>query len=156
MDPSQPLLNSNPYWIYPLHIIQLKNTTTMCGNLTLNTSFLCTSISLISPFFGNYQFGLIWRKDKLPWRNISFIFANSNRPRNQSYNVCISQILPIIYSASCPKMAFFDTLKLVSLFEKNGFKPNQLYHIILKFLNTSFFLGLRFDIQLLVSLFGGQ
>lgn len=77
LDPSQPLLPSNSLWIYPLHIIQLKNTTNMCGNLTLITTYLCTSINLIRPFIGKYSSSLVWKKDKLPCKNISYIYADS-------------------------------------------------------------------------------
>lgn len=156
LDPSQPRENSNPFWIYTLQIIQLKNTTKMSGKLTLSTTYLCTSIQLTKPFIGKYSTCLEWKKDKLPCKNVSYIFAHSNRPKNQSYNMCISQVLPILYSASNPVNAFLDLRKPIDLFHANGFRKKHLYRIVRNTLQTNTFLGIRFDVQVLINLFGGQ
>ena len=128
----------------------------MIGNLTLSTTYLCTSICLIKPFIGTYSTCLEWKKDKLPCRNVSYIFADSNRPKNQSYNACISQVLLILYSASNPVNAFLDLRKLIDLFHGNGFQKRHLYRIITNTLRTNIFPGVRFDLQILIKLFGGQ
>ena len=152
MDPSQPLTSSNPYWIYPLHIIQLKLTSTTCKEITLQSTFLCVTVKLTKPFIGSYTSRINWKKDKLPCNNISYIFLHSNRPRNQSYNVAISQVMPIIYSASSAFLAYLDILKLVELFHNNGFKQFHLHKIIINFLKTNSFPGIRFKIELLIEL----
>ena len=151
LDPSQPLSQSNPYWIYPLHIINLKLTSIVMDSITLSTTYLCSIIELSKPFIGFYTSKIHWKKDKLPCNNISSIFLHSNRPRNQCYNVVLSQIIPIVYSASSSLIAYLDILKLIDLFIKNGFKKRRLFTIILNFLKSNSFPGIRFDVLILIS-----
>ena len=151
--------NDNPKWIYPLHIIQLKPTATYHNHITTNAVFLCAKFTLHRPFIGNFSSSINWKKDKLPCNNVSYLFLKSNRPIKQCYNVCISQVVTILYAASHCFLAFQDLNKLIYLLKNNGFHKNTLIHIIYSYILENEFPGIHFDKSLLLKMindFGGE
>ena len=150
LNPDQPCVKDNPLWIYPLHIIQLKHTNQFIYGLPSETVFLCTKFLLTKPFLGDYNSSLHWKKDKLPCNNVSYLFLDSNRPINQCYNICISQLLPIMYSASHCFLAYQDIFKLIHTLAKNGFYNLKLINICIKHISTNNYPGLRFNKNLLL------
>lgn len=112
---------------------------------------ICSIYDPLSPFIDLFlditPLVLFGKKDKLPCKNISYIFVDSNRPKNQSSNVCLSQLLSILYFASSPKFGFFYIHKLISPFQANGFEIKRfigfeikrLHKIILNFLQHNQF-----------------
>ena len=152
-------LEDNPRWIYPLHIIQLKPTANYFNHITTSSVFLCAKFILHRPFIGNFSSSINWKKDKLPCDNVSYLFLKSNRPIKQCYNVCISQVVTILYTASHCFLALQDIYKLIYLLQQNGFHKNTLIHVIYSYVLENEFPGIHFNKILLLKMindFGGE
>ena len=159
LNENEPCTNDNPKWIYPLHIIQLKPTASYHNHITTNAVFLCAKFTLHRPLIGNFSSSINWKKDKLPCNNVSYLFLKSNRPIKQCYNICIWQVVTILYAASHCFLAFQDLNKLIYLLENNGFHKNTLIHIIYSYILENEFPRIHFDKSLLLKMindFGGE
>jgi len=100
LDLQQPLSTDNPYWIYPLHILEIKHEINAYAPDNLNRGVaahflnLHISINSIQRSYSTYKFD---KRRSLPFKYTQFIKFSSNRPVKQSYNTIIFQVLPILY-----------------------------------------------------------
>jgi len=151
LDPQQPRTSDNPFWIYPLHILEIK---------TEVSAFDANDPSRgISAHFMNVQFDLntsrpnqfIMRKfDKrknLPFKYTQFIKFHSNRPVRQSYNIIVSQILPILYVSNDTVLATQEIKLLINTLGSNGFQIERLRKKVIDWLSSGDFPGSRVNIQ---------
>ncbi|KAG0568196.1 hypothetical protein KC19_6G001700 [Ceratodon purpureus] len=156
LSPEQPRTPDNPFWIYPLHILEIKTEVSKFGATDPTQG--------ISAHFMNVQFDLhetdpknfVMRKyDKrrnLPFKYTQFIKFQSNRPVRQSYNIIISQILPILYISNDTMIAFQEILLLIRTLESNGFQAHRLQNLVTRWLETGTFPSTKTNIQALTLL----
>jgi hypothetical protein len=81
-----------------------------------------------------YTFQNFDKRRALPFQNIQYIKFNSNRPIWQAYNICISQVLPILYISSSDEAAIREIKCLIQTMCNNGFKQARLINTICRFL----------------------
>ena len=76
---------------------------------------------------------------------------NANRPIKQSYNIAISQTVPILYLSSTVEAAALEVNLIIATMVRNGFQEKRVRLIILQFLQTNPFPGLKFNLEMLVA-----
>jgi hypothetical protein len=99
LSPLQPRTDTNPFWIYPLHILQIKPEVTAYDTRNplrgISANFM--NITLEINESSEYMIRKHDKRRALPFPYTQFLKFRSNRPIKQSYNVIISQVLPILY-----------------------------------------------------------
>ena len=156
LSPEQPRTDDNPFWIYPLNVLEIKEET---------SSFAQNSPQLgISAHFMNAEFILnehnpelfIYKKyDKrrnLPFDYTQCVKFRSNRPIQQVYNIAVSQVLPILYISNSEPAALAEIQMLICTMCANGFHKTRLIKTISKFLKNGTFPGIQMDIQKIITL----
>ena len=101
LSPEQPRLDSNPYWIYPLNILEIKEETANFSILDKQkgvlAQFMNVELKVNEECPKQYTYKKYDKRRGLPFEYTQYIKFRSNRPVQQAYNICISQVLPIIY-----------------------------------------------------------
>jgi hypothetical protein len=137
LSPTQPRTADNPYWIYPLEVLEIK------PEVTAYTTD--TPLHGISAHFMNVQFDLdlvqlhlfsLKKFDK--WRALPFKF-HSNRPVKQCYNIIIGQVLLLLYISNNATNAALEILLLIHTLVANGFQEKRLRISILNWLAIGHF-----------------
>jgi hypothetical protein len=151
LSPSQPQTFDNPYWIYPLQVLEIKP--------EINTYATDNPLRGISAHFMNVQFDLdvvqphlysLKKYDKrraLPFKFTQFIKFHSNRPIRQCYNIIIGQVLPILYISNNAIFAVQEILLLIDTLVANGFQEKRLRKSILDWLAVGQFPASLVDID---------
>ena len=90
------------------------------------------------------------RRD-LPFPYTQFLKFRSNRPVKQSYNVIISQVLPILYVSNSVSSAVQEIESLITTMVANGFTEQRLRRLVVDWLKTNNFPHTKFSIANTIS-----
>jgi len=156
ISPQQKRTLDNPYWIYPLEVLEIKHEIekfvphdlqrgiqTYFMNLNIEITRLDTD-----PL--NFQLCKYDKKRSLSFKYTQYIKFGSNRPIKQSYAVAVSQTVPILYLSSSANAAIVEIQTLISTLKTNGFKKARLLGNIIRFLTSNTFPSIRFEMQVLL------
>jgi hypothetical protein len=124
--PDQPRTPDNPFWIYPLDVLEIKEETSTFSKTSptkktashfMNVEFLVNEIDPLLFSFRKFD-----KKCNLPFAYTQYIKFHSNWAVHQAYNILISQILPILYISSTDSVATEEIRILISTLCSNGFQ----------------------------------
>lgn len=125
LDPTAPRSSTNPFWIYPLNVVSLQPEFDSClpSNPAwgLSGHFLNVAISILDHDLGSFETTKFDKQRLLPFPFQQYIQFASNRPVSSSYNISISQVVPILYMSSYAILAFAEVRILISTLGRNGF-----------------------------------
>ena len=108
----QPRIDSNPFWIYPLNILEIKEETSGFSTLDNRKGVLAQFMNVelkvneVSPQL--YTYKKFDKRRGLPFDYTQYIKFRSNRPVRQANNICISQVLSIIYISNTDQDAVHE------------------------------------------------
>ena len=160
LDPTQPRIMSNPYWIYPLHILDIKTEVSCFSNsdpsLGINAHFMNVLVSISDEKFGIFTMQKFDKRRDLPFAYTQYIKFSSNRPVKQAYNVVVSQTVPILYLSNDINFALREINTLISILTSNGFRKAKLLQIVIKTLTTTNYPAVKFKVTELVKLLQGR
>jgi hypothetical protein len=160
LDPTQPRHMDNPFWIYPLDIIEIKTEVSQFSEnhpqSGIKAHFMNVLITVTNENSGMFIMQKFDKRRELPFKYSQFIKFKSNRPVKQAYNVVISQTVPILYLSSNPGVALYEIQALFTVLSNNGFRSTKLQQIVIKFLTNNHFPALRFDKSHLLQLLQGM
>jgi len=149
-DPKQEWSQSNPYWIYPLEVLEIKCEVSKYSETDplrgIQTNFMNLEIKVSEDNPANFSTCKFDKHRALPFVYTQHIKFHSNRSIRQSYSIAISQSVPILYLSNLVKVAIVEIKTLIDILTKNGFYEPRLRKTILNFLNKDQFPGLKFDI----------
>ena len=150
MDPNAERVASNPFWIYPLQIVEIKTEidkfSVLFPQRGTSAHFMNMQISVMNELDGVFRTHKFDKRRNLPFRYSQFLQFRSNRSVSQSYNIIQSQAFPILYLSSNEFDAQNELEFLLRTLTENGFRPHKLKSRLIKFLRHGSFPGLRFDI----------
>lgn len=109
MDPSAPKTKTKPFWIYPLHIVEIKPELD-CAHphaigYGLTRHFLNMHISVTDHLNKVYSSTKFDKPRHLPFSFQQYIQYKSNRLVSQAYSITISHMVPILYMANKATLA---------------------------------------------------
>jgi hypothetical protein len=155
LSPTQPRTEDNPFWIYPLNVLDIKEETSAFSAMTpgkgIATHFMNLHIQIneLQPsLFGLRKFD---KRRSLPFTYTQYIKFKSNRAVHQAYNIAVSQLVPILYISSSVTAAMDEIMILISTMNVNRFYKPRLLRIINQFLARNHFPGVRFNTQEILS-----
>lgn len=150
LDPNAERVASNPFWIYPLGIVEIKSEidrfSAMFPQRGTSAHFMNMQISIINEVEGVFRTHKFDKRRNLPFQYAQFLQFRSNRSVSQSYNIIQSQAFPILYLSSNEHDALNELEYLLQVLTANGFRRHKLKSRLLKFLRRGSFPGLRFDL----------
>ena len=154
--PSQPRTDSNPWWIYPLHVLEIKEETSRSTSdyptgFTV-AHFMNVAVTIHDPDSGKFSFTKFDKRRTLPFQYTQYIKFRSNRSVHQAYNIAISQLVPILYITSTNEAACLEIKQLLDTLMGNGFNHTRLLRISTQFLHRSCFPGSKLDIAKMIPL----
>ena len=151
LSPQQERLPTNPYWIYPLHVLEIKCEVVKYSELNpmkgILANFMNLEIRVSEKDPKAYSIRKFDKRRSLPFPYTQYIKFHSNRPIKQSYSIAVSQTVPILYVSSSIEAATEEIQLLVNTLVNNGFYEPRLRRTICEFLSRNPFPGLKFDIQ---------
>lgn len=154
LDPNAERVASNPFWIYPLGIVQIKSEidrfSAMFPQRGTSAHFMNMQISVINEVNGEFRTHKFDKRRNLPFKYSQFLQFRSNRSVSQSYNIIQSQAFSILYLSSNEHDVLNELDDLLQVLTANGFRRNKLKSRLLKFLRHGCFPGLRFDLAKVV------
>ena len=160
LDQSQPRNMDNPFWIYPLDIIEIKTEVSQFSESSpqfgVKAHFMNVLISITEEQSGTFLMQKFDKCRELPFKYSQFIKFKSNRPVKQAYNVVISQTVPILYLSSNSLVAMQEIQALFTTLAANGFRTTKLQQLVIKFLTSNNFPALKFDKDHLLFLLRGM
>jgi hypothetical protein len=152
---SQICSENNPFWVYPLNILKIKEETSTFDPLNqqrgLSAHFMNVEISVNIERNELFTFKKFDKRRALPSNYTQYIKFKSNRCVKQAYNIAISQLLPILYISNTNDAAIHEISLLINTMTNNGFNNLRLRKNICQFLLTSSFPGVKVDIQRILS-----
>jgi len=144
----------NPFWIYPLEVLEIKCEVTKYSDNDpsrgILANFMNMEIAITDHLSGVYTTQKYDKRRTLPFEYTQYIKFRSNRPIKQSYSIAVSQTVPILYISSTVDAASREIKMLISTLVGNGFFESRLKRTIRQFLLSNSFPGLKFQIQLLI------
>lgn len=151
LSPNQNRDPGNPYWIYPLQVLEIKCEVAQFAQNDplrgIRAHFMNLEVILDDNLKGGYTTCKFDKRRLLPFGYTQYIQFASNRPIKQAYSIAVSQTVPILYLSSTVTAAASEILILIQAMVKNGFKEQRLHHLIATFLARNQFPGLKFAIQ---------
>ena len=125
LNPSQPRIMDNPFWIYPLDIIEIKTEVSQFSESSpqfgVKAHFMNVLISITDERAGKFLMQKFDKRRDLPFKYSQFIKFRSNRPIKQAYNVVISQTILILYLSNSSILAMQEIQALFNTLTANGF-----------------------------------
>ena len=159
LDPTQPRTMDNPYWIYPLHILEIKTEVSVFSltnpGFGTNAHFMNVFVSISNEDSGIFTLQKYDKRRDLPFTYTQYIKFNSNRPVKQAYNVIVSQTVPILYLSNDVHLAKREIETLISTLERNGFQRQKLLHLVIKTLSKTNYPAVKFMVNELIVLLQG-
>jgi len=153
LSPEQARSEENPYWIYPLNVLEIKNEVSQysVGNPSrgIAANFMNIQISITDDQSMTYCTKKFDKRRSLPFAYTQYIKFKSNRPIKQSYSIVISQTVPILYVSSNLELAKAEIQLLIQNLRSNGFHEERLRRTVRQFLTSNSFPGIKFDSRLL-------
>ena len=160
LDPTQPRVMSNPYWIYPLHILDIKPEVSSFSNKDpthgMIAHFMNVLVSISNEESGIFTMQKFDKRRDLPFAYTQYIKFSSNRPVKQAYNVIVSQTVPILYLSNDINLALQEINTLISVLTSNGFRTAKLLQIVIKTLTRTNYPAVKFKVTDLVKLLQGK
>jgi hypothetical protein len=154
LSPLQPRTQDNPYWIYPLNVLEIKEETTSFSQETprkgIHAHFMNVELRVNEANLVLFSFRKFDKRRSLSFAYTQYIKFHSNRAVYQAYNIVISQMLPILYISNYDSAAIDEIKILISTMCSNGFQRTRLMTIIKRFLLKGPFPGCQVDIQNIV------
>lgn len=154
LTPEQPRQDDNPYWIYPLNILEIKEETAgfskQDNQRGVLAQFMNVELMVNEEYPRMYTYKKYDKRRGLPFQYTQYIKFRSNRPVRQAYNICISQVLPIIYISNNDKDAIREIQCLITTMCSNGFQKNRLLNTICQFLEKGPFPAARVNIEQII------
>jgi hypothetical protein len=155
LSPSQIRSDNNPFWTYPLNVLEIKEETSTVDPLNqqrgLSAHFMNVEISVNTERNELYTFKKFDKRRALPFNYTQYIKFKSNRCVKQAYNITISQLLPILYISNTNDAAIHEISLLINTMTNNGFNNLRLWKNICQFFLTSSIPGVKVDIQRILS-----
>ena len=153
LSPQQERIESNPFWIYPLNILEIKSEVSKYSEKDplkgVLANFMNLEIRVSESDPAAYSIRKFDKRRTLPFSYTQYIKFHSNRPIKQSYSIAVSQSVPILYISNSVEAATAEIRMLIQTLVRNGFYEPRLRRTICEFLCKNPFPGLKFDIQLL-------
>lgn len=150
LDPNSKRDSSNPFWIYPLDIVEIKSeidkfsaTFPLRGT---SAHFMNMQISIVNEVDGVFRTHKFDKRRNLPFRYSQFLQFKSNRSVSQSYNIIQSQAFTILYLSNNEHDALNELEFLLQVLTDNGFRRYKLKSRLIKFLRLGSFPAIKFDI----------
>ena len=160
LDPTQPRNMSNPYWIYPLHILDIKPEVSYFSNLNpshgIKAHFMNVLVSISDEKSGIFTIQKFDKRRDLPFAYTQYIKFNSNRPIKQAYNVIVSQTIPILYLSNDIDLALHEINTLVSILVGNGFRKARLLQIVISTLTKNNYPAVKLKVTDLIAKLQGN
>lgn len=162
LDPTMPRTAENPFWIYPLNVVDIEVEVT---NFKLNPKgclvgtnahFLSFNFCIDDLQTGAYNFTKYDKRRDLPFHISQFIHLQSNRSIAQAYKVILSQLFAIPYICSTLRSALHEVQVLLNAFIGNGFQKARLLRTICQFLETNVFPGCYVDVDCLAAILASR
>ena len=154
LNPLEPRTESNPMWVYPLDVLDIKPEVAEFSkndpSRGITAHFMNLEIALSDDHPGVYETCKFDKRRALPFEYSQYIMFKANRPIKQSYNIAVSQTVPILYLSSTVTAAAREINILIGCMIRNGFLETRLRMIITRFLESNPFPGLKFDLELLI------
>ena len=142
---------SNPFWIYPLGIVEIKQEidrfSARFPQRGTSAHFMNMQISVINETDGRFRTHKFDKRRNLPFQYSQFLQFQSNRSVSQSYNIIQSQAFSVLYLSSNEHDALNELHFLLRVLTANGFRYYKLRNRLLKFLKMGTFPGLRFNLR---------
>jgi len=142
---------SNPYWIYPLHVLEIKPEVEKYAqddpSRGISAHFMNLHFDLDCHIPSKFSIGKFDKRRALPFKYTQFIKFQSNRPVRNAYNVIISQVLPILYLSNSNQSAINEIILLVKTLEQNGFQAARLVRKVDLWLAQGHFPAVKIDID---------
>ena len=162
-DKNQPRTENNPFWIYPLHILELKPEL-VCSTADATgyndhdplsgacINYLSFTLTLDDPgtLFSTYTLRRYVKRRTLPFPTMQYVFYNSNRPVSSVMGIATSQLLPILYVHSSAEGATSELADLVRQLVHRNFPYRKLCRQLQDKLCNDPYPGLRFDTDLVI------
>ena len=159
LDPEQPRVADNPFWIYPLHILEIKTEVSNFSNTNpshgTKAHFMNVLITISNENLGEFSLQKFDKRRDLPFTYTQYIKFSSCRPVKQAYNVIISQTIPILYLSNNIILARHEIQKLINTLSSNGFRRQKLLQLVISTLSTAAFPAVRFKVTDLIQLLQG-
>lgn len=158
LDPSQPRSPENPYWIYPLHLLEIKTEIEHFApddpsrGISAHFMNLHIHINVNEPAYFVLQ--KYDKRRSLPFQYTQFIKFHSNRPIRNAYNIILSQVLPILYLSNDNRSAVQEILCLVRTLVNNGFQADQLMQKVSVWLQGGQFPATKVHVPTIIHLLG--
>lgn len=156
LSPQQPRTSDNPFWIYPLHILEIKSEVSKHAyddpSRGISAHFMNVQFDIHDDGTGHFTMRKFDKRRNLPFKYTQFIKFQSNRPVRQSYNIIISQILPILYVSNDTMNALEEIRLLVHILCRNGFSENRLRRRVTDWLQTGTFPGIKVNLDTLIQM----
>jgi hypothetical protein len=155
LSPQQVRSPDNPFWIYPLNVLEIKEET-MAFSQTDSTkgiliNFMNVEIAVNESAPELYTFRKYDKRRALPFIYTQYIKFKSNRNVRQAYNIVISQVLPILYISNIDDAALAEIKILIQTMTNNGFNTVRLLKNIKRFLTDGTFPATRVNISKITS-----
>ena len=124
LSPEQSWMESNPFYIYPLNVLEIKEETSTHDpeNLVSDISahFMNVEIKVNTTLPDAYTFRKYDKKRALPFKYTQYIKFKSNRSVKQACNIAISQLVPILYISNRDEEAISEILILITTMTEKG------------------------------------
>lgn len=150
LDPNSERIPSNPYWIYPLGIVEIKTEidrfSAIFPQRGTSAHFMNLQISIINEDDGLFRIHKFDKRRNLPFQYSQFLQFKSNRSVSQSYNIIQSQAFPILYLTNNVHDVLNELEFLLQVLTANGFRRHKLKRRLLKFLRLGSFPAIKFDL----------
>lgn len=160
LDPQQPRTSSNPFWIYPLHILEIKTEVSCFSKINpthgIVAHFMNALLSIYNEENGLYTLQKFDKRRDLPFSYTQYIKFSSNRPMKQTYNVIISQTIPILYLSNDMLLAKQEISRLISTLTNNGFRKHKLLQLVLITLSRTYYPTIKFEVKDLIAALKGM
>ena len=141
LSPEQPRLEFNPFWIYPLDVLEIKEKTSSHDSENhergISTHFINVEININTSSPDSYVFRKFDKRRALPFNYIQYIKFRSNRSVKHAYNIAISQLIPILYISNRDDDALSEILILINTMMNSGFNRTRLIIYICQFLSNN-------------------
>jgi len=154
--PEQDKNTNNPFWIYPLQVLEIKPEVTRFAKsdptrgIKAHFMNMHIKINTLEHALDNFQLSKFDKRRNLPFAYTQYIAFCSNRLIHQSYEIAFSQTVPILYFSSNVPNAVREVQIFVATLERNGFRRHRLIESINWFLSTNKFPGVRFNVNTLI------
>ena len=159
LDPKQPRTMDNPFWIYPLHILEIKTEVSNFSMINpshgISAHFMNVLVTISNENLGVFSLQKFDKRRDLPFTYTQYIKFNSCRPVKQAYNVIVSQTIPILYLSNDIILAGHEIQNLIHTLTSNGFRRQKLLQLVILTLSSTTFPAVKFNVTDLVKLLQG-